>query len=116
MNAAAKKPNPDTAAAAYNNMGQALAKMGNLQEASDAYEGAAKQQPTQASMYYYNEAATLYNAGKMDEAVTAADKSIEADPKRAEAYYIKGQSADSEGIGGPEDAEDYCASGMRGCL
>jgi tetratricopeptide (TPR) repeat protein len=92
LNAASKKPNPDTAAAAYNNLGQAYAKMGDIPNASDAYEGAAKAQPTQASMYYYNEAATLYNAGKMDEAAAAADKSIAADPKRAEAYYIKGQS------------------------
>jgi tetratricopeptide (TPR) repeat protein len=92
LNAAAKKPNPDAAAAAYNNMGQAYAKMGNTADASTAYEGAAKALPAQASMYYYNEAATMYNAGKMDEANAAADKAIAADPKRAEAYYIKGQS------------------------
>jgi tetratricopeptide (TPR) repeat protein len=92
LNAAAKKPNPDAAAAAYNNMGQAYAKMGNTADASTAYEGAAKALPTQASMYYYNEAATMYNAGKTDEAAAAADKAIAADPTKAEAYYIKGQS------------------------
>jgi tetratricopeptide (TPR) repeat protein len=92
LNAASKKPNPDAAAAAYNNMGQAYAKMGNTADASTAYEGAAKALPAQASMYYYNEAATMYNAGKMEEATAAADKAIAADPKRAEAYYIKGQS------------------------
>lgn len=91
-NATSKKPSPETAAAAYNQLGQALAKSGDGKAASDAYEQAAKALPANAGMYYYNEAATLYNAGKLDEAVTAADKAIAADPKRADAYYIKGQS------------------------
>jgi tetratricopeptide (TPR) repeat protein len=91
-NAASKKPNPETAAAAYNQLGQALAKGGDGKGASDAYEQAAKALPANAGMYYYNEAATLYNAGKLDEAAVAADKAIAADPKRADAYYIKGQS------------------------
>jgi len=91
-NAASKKPNVETTAAAYNQMGQALAKSGDGKGASDAYEQAAKAKPDNAGMYYYNEAATLYNAGKLDEAATAADKAISADPKRADAYYIKGQA------------------------
>jgi tetratricopeptide (TPR) repeat protein len=92
LNAASKKPNPDTAGTAYNQMGQAFGKMGDAKASSEAYEGAAKAQPAQAGMYYFNEAATLYNAGKMDDAAAAADKAIEADPKRSEAYYIKGQA------------------------
>ncbi|MCU1222368.1 MAG: Tetratricopeptide 1 repeat-containing protein [Edaphobacter sp.] len=92
LNATSKKPNPDTAGAAYNQLGQALAKSGNLKEASDAYEQAAKAQPANAGMYYFNEAATLFNSGKTEEAAAAADKAIAADPKRADAYYIKGQS------------------------
>jgi len=92
LNAASKKPNPDTAGAAYNQLGQALAKGGSLKEASDAYEGAAKAQPANAGMYYFNEAATLFNSGKTEEAAVAADKAIAADPKRADAYYIKGQA------------------------
>ena len=91
-NAASKKPNVETAAAAYNQMGQALAKGGDGAGASTAYEEAAKAQPANAGMYFYNEAATLYNAGKLDEAAAAADKAIAADPKRADAYYIKGQA------------------------
>ncbi len=91
-NAAAKKPNAETAAAAQNQMGQALAKSGDAKGASDAYDAAAKTDPTKAGMYYFNEAATLYNAGKTDDAATAADKAIAADPKRADAYYIKGQA------------------------
>ncbi|HTD96526.1 MAG TPA: tetratricopeptide repeat protein [Edaphobacter sp.] len=92
LNAASKKPNPETTAAAYNQLGQALAKQGNTKESSDAYEMAAKATPTNAGMYYFNEAATLYNAGKLDDAAVAADKAIAADPKRPDAYYIKGQS------------------------
>lgn len=91
-NAASKKPSPETAAAAYNQLGQALAKSGDVKGASDAYEQAAKALPANAGMYYYNEAATLYNSGKLDEAAAAADKAIAADPKRADAYYIKAQS------------------------
>ncbi len=91
-NAASKKPSPETAGAAYNQLGQSLAKSGDLKGASDAYEQAAKAQPASAGMYYFNEAATLYNSGKTDEAAAAADKAIAADPKRADAYYIKGQS------------------------
>lgn len=91
-NAASKKPSPETAAAAYNQLGQAYAKLGDGKNASDAYEQAAKTLPANAGMYYFNEAATLYNAGKLDEASVAADKAIAADPKRADAYYIKAQA------------------------
>ncbi|GAC1356382.1 MAG: hypothetical protein NVSMB3_02640 [Acidobacteriaceae bacterium] len=91
-NAASKKPNPETAAAAQNQMGQALAKSGDAKGASDAYDAAAKTEPAKAGMYLFNEAATLYNAGKTDDAAVAADKAIAADPKRADAYYIKGQA------------------------
>jgi tetratricopeptide (TPR) repeat protein len=92
LNAASKKPSPETAAASYNQLGQAFGKSGHPKESADAYEMAAKAQPTQAATYYFNEAATLYNASDMDNAAAAADKAIAADPKRADAYYIKGQA------------------------
>lgn len=92
LNAASKKPSPDTAAAAENQMGTAYGKMGDAKNAADAYDTAAKALPANAGMYYFNEAATLFNAGKADDAGVAADKAIAADPKRADAYYIKGQS------------------------
>ena len=92
LNATSKKPNPETAAAAYNQLGQAYGKQGDAKNAADAYEQAAKTLPANAGMYYFNEAATLYNAGKLDEAAVAADKAIAVDPKRADAYYIKGQA------------------------
>jgi tetratricopeptide (TPR) repeat protein len=92
LNTASKKPNPQTAAAAYNQLAQALSKGGNTQDAVVAYDDAAKADPPNAGMYYFNEAATFYNTGKLDEAGAAADKAIAADPKRADAYYIKGQA------------------------
>jgi len=92
LNAASKKPSPEAAAAGYNQLGQAYAKMGNAKDSADAYEMAAKAMPANASMYYFNEAATLYNAGKLPDAQVAADKAIAADPKKAEAYYIRGQA------------------------
>jgi tetratricopeptide (TPR) repeat protein len=92
LNAASKKPSPEAAAAGYNQLGQAYAKMGNMKDSADAYEMAAKAMPANAAMYYFNEAATLYNAGKLPEAEAAADKAIAADPKKADAYYIKGQA------------------------
>jgi tetratricopeptide (TPR) repeat protein len=91
-NAASKKPNLETEAVAYNQLGQCEGKSGNAKEASDAYEKAATLMPANAGMYFFNEAATLFNADKKDEAAVAADKAIAADPKKADAYYIKGQS------------------------
>ncbi len=92
LNAAAKKPSPETAGVAYSQLGQALIKEGDVKGAADAYDAAAKALPTSAGTYYYNEAATFYNMGQMDGAAAAADKAIAADPKRADAYYIKGQA------------------------
>lgn len=92
LNAASKKPVPETAAAAYNQIGQAYGHSGNAKGASDAYDNAAKAEPAKAGTYLFNEAATLYNASKMDEAAVAADKAIAADPNKADAYYIKGQA------------------------
>ena len=92
LNTASKKPSAETAGAAYNQLGQALAKSGDPKAASAAYDNAAKAQPTQSGMYMFNEAATLLNAGQNDDAAIAADKAIAADPKRADAYYIKGQA------------------------
>ena len=92
LNAASKKPNPELAGAAYNQLGVADARTGDAKGASDAYDDAAKAMPANAGMYYYNEAVVLYNAGKLQDAGAAADKAIAADPKRADAFYIKGQA------------------------
>ncbi len=90
--AAEKAPKPDVIAAANNNLGEALAKSGNVNDAVAAYEAAAKADPTQAGMYYANEAIVLFKTGQGDAAGAAADKAIAADPNKAIAYYIKGWS------------------------
>ena len=92
LNTAAKKPNPAIPGSAFNNMGQAYAKLNKPQDALGAYDKAAQAEPAKAATYYYNEAATLYNTGAHTESATAADKAIAADPAKADAYYIKGQS------------------------
>ena len=95
LNAAAAKPSPDTAAAVNNQLGQALGRLGKTQDASDAYDAAAKADPKNAGKYYFNEAVTLYNSslttGKVDGIAEAADKAIAADPTKAENYYLKTQ-------------------------
>jgi hypothetical protein len=105
LNAASKKPNADVAGAAYNQLGQANAKMGDPKAAAAAYEMAAKAVPAQAGMYMFNEAATLLNAGDNDDAAAAADKAIAADPKRADAYYIKGQALISKATVDPKTSK-----------
>lgn len=89
--AAAKDPdNNKKLAGYYNNMGEADAKMGKLDDAMAAYNQAATLNPEGAATYYFNEGAVLTNAGKVDEAVAAFDKVIAADPNKALAYYYKG--------------------------
>ncbi len=91
-NATSKKPNPSFAGSAYNNEGQAYAKLNKPQDALVAYDKAAQAEPAKAGLYYLNEAITLYNNNAHAEAAQAADKAIAADPAKADAYYIKGQS------------------------
>jgi tetratricopeptide (TPR) repeat protein len=77
-------------AAYYNNLGQAEARSGQLDDSVKAYDQAAQLNPAGAAQYYYNQGAVLTNSGKVDEANAAFDKSIAADPNKAEAYYQKG--------------------------
>jgi tetratricopeptide (TPR) repeat protein len=86
-----KDPNATvTLAAYYNNLAEAYAKAGKIDDAVKTYQQAAQADPTHAAQYYYNEGAVLTNAGKGDEAIAAFDKCIAADPNRADAYYQKG--------------------------
>ncbi|MDE1160472.1 MAG: hypothetical protein PW792_00845 [Acidobacteriaceae bacterium] len=96
LNVASKKPSPLEQAVAFNQMGNALAKSGKVQEAQASYESAVKLQPASAGQYYGNEAAILYNASQQDAtlseaALAAAEKAIAADPKRPDPYFVKGQ-------------------------
>ncbi len=92
LSTTAKKPSVQEEAAAYNGLGNLLAKAGKVQEATDAFEGAVKVDPTKAGMYYNNAAAVLFNAGQVEAALGEADKAIAADPSRPDPYFIRGQA------------------------
>ncbi len=98
---ASAKPDLETEAATYNNLGHALANAGKISDAATAYETAAKLNPTHAARYYVNEAIIFYTASENDSvnqaadlaaAAAAADKAIAVDPNVANVYYIKGQA------------------------
>lgn len=101
MDTASTKPNLETEAATYNNLGHALANKGLIPDAATAYETAAKLNPGHAAMYFVNEAIIFYTASENDAAhqsvdlaaaAEAADKAIAMDTKVANVYYIKGQA------------------------
>jgi tetratricopeptide (TPR) repeat protein len=92
LDGAQAKPNLPAEAADYNQEGNALTALNKSEDATAAFDSAAKTDPTKAGMYYKNEAAVLYNAGQVDAASAAADKAIAVDPNAADAYFIKGQS------------------------
>jgi tetratricopeptide (TPR) repeat protein len=73
-------------AAYYNNLGQAQARTGQIDDSVKSYDQAAQLNPAGAAQYYYNQGAVLTNTGKVDEANAAFDKSIAADPTKAEPY------------------------------
>ncbi len=83
MEAGAKPEDPKVLAAYYNNLGQAEARTGQLDEAVKAYDLAAQQNPAGAAQYYYNQGAVLTNSGKVDDANAAFDKAIAANPRRS---------------------------------
>jgi tetratricopeptide (TPR) repeat protein len=86
-----KDPNASkNLAAYYNNLAEALAKAGKIDDAVKTYALSAETDPSAAAQAYFNTGAVLTNAGKADEALTAFDKCIAVDPTRAEAYYQRG--------------------------
>jgi tetratricopeptide (TPR) repeat protein len=92
LDSAGAKPNVAGLAADYNQLGNTYTQLGKADDATAAFDNAAKADPTKAGMYYKNEAAVLYNAGQMDAADAAAKKAIAADPTAADAYFIEGQA------------------------
>ena len=77
-------------AAYYNNLAEADAKSGKIDDAVTNYNKAAQLDPARAGQYSFNVGAVLTNAGKVDDAIVAFDKVIAADPTKADAYYWKG--------------------------
>ena len=89
--AAAKDPNNNaTMAAYYNNLAEADAKAGKVDDAVTNYGKASQLDSTHAAQYLFNTGAILTNAGRVDDAIVAFDKVIAADPNKADAYYYKG--------------------------
>jgi tetratricopeptide (TPR) repeat protein len=92
LSAAAKKPSPETIAAAHAGMGEAYARSNKPQDAASEYDLAAKANPPKAATYLTNEAAIFSNIGNSEAQGAAADKAIAADPNNPLPYYLKGQA------------------------
>jgi tetratricopeptide (TPR) repeat protein len=86
----AKKPNPEIQGLANSGLGEAYARASKIQQASDAYDAAAKINPTRAGFYLKNEAVIFFQTNQPDAQIAAADKAIAADPTNPIPYYLKG--------------------------
>jgi tetratricopeptide (TPR) repeat protein len=116
MAAGAKPEDPKVLGAYYNNLGQAEARSGQLDEAVKSYDLAAQQNPPGAAQYYYNQGAVLTNVGKVDEANAAFDKAIAADPTKADAYYQKGVNLINKATTDPKTGKVIPAPGTEEAL
>jgi len=116
MEGAAKPEDSKTLAAYYNNLGQAEARTGQLDESVKSYDQAAQLNPPGAAQYYYNQGAVLTNSGKVDEANAAFDKSIAADPTKADAYYQKGVNLINKATTDPKTGKVIPAPGTADAL
>lgn len=76
----------------FNNLGNALAKLGKIPEAMAAYEQAATIDPANAAGYWLNAGVVLYNSSKYKEAVEVLRKSTSLSGKNAQAWYVLGAS------------------------
>jgi tetratricopeptide (TPR) repeat protein len=74
----------------YNNLGNVLARQGNIEECKQAYQKAAELDPPGAAGYWRNMGIVLYNANKMKEAIDPLKKATEIDPKSAQTWYLLG--------------------------
>ncbi len=102
LNAALKKPKPDVAGAALNELGEAYLQANKVAEACSEFEAAAKANPEKTAFYYTNEAITLSRTGQTEATLAAADQAIAADPTQPVAYYLKGQALISKAAVDPK--------------
>lgn len=116
MEAGAKPDDPKILGAYYNNLGQAEARTGQIDDSIKSYDLAAQVNPPGAAQYYYNQGAVLTNSGKVDEANAAFDKSIAADPNKAEAYYQKGVNLINKATTDPKTGKVIPAPGTQEAL
>lgn len=76
----------------YNNLGNALAKEGKIDEAKAAYTKSAEMDPPNAATAWRNFGISLYNANRLADAIEPLQKSTELDPKNAQTWYLLGAS------------------------
>jgi tetratricopeptide (TPR) repeat protein len=76
----------------YNNLGNALAKAGKIDEAKAAYTKSAELDPPNAATAWRNFGISLYNANRLGDAVQPLQKSAELDPKNPQTWYLLGAS------------------------
>ncbi len=76
----------------YNNLGNALAKQGKIEDAKAAYTKSAELDPPNAATAWRNFGISLYNANKLGDAVEPLQKSAELDPKNPQTWYLLGAS------------------------
>lgn len=74
----------------HNNYALALARAGQMAEATAELEKAAQLNPPGAGQYFYNLGAVLVNTGKQEEAGQAFKRALEADPNYANAHFQYG--------------------------
>jgi len=67
----------------YNNLGNALAKAGKIDEAKAAYTKSAELDPPSAATAWRNFGISLYNANRLGDAVEPLQKSAELDPQES---------------------------------
>ncbi len=84
-------------AAYYNNMADASARSGKIDDAVKAYTQAAQLNPEGDAAYYFNIGAVLTNAGKVDDAIAAFDKCIAADPNKGRRVLPERREPDRQG-------------------
>jgi tetratricopeptide (TPR) repeat protein len=92
LEAASKKPRLDIQGLVNAGLGEIYARTNKPDQASAAYDAAAKADPTKAAFYYKNEAVIYSQIGNTDAQGAAAEKAIAANPNDPIPYYLKGQS------------------------
>ena len=76
---ASKKPQPEVQGLAQSGLGEALAREGKTDDATAAFDAAAKINPPQAEFYLKNETVIFFQQGNAAAQAAAADKAIAAD-------------------------------------
>lgn len=74
----------------YNNLGNAQARGGKIDDARASYTKSAELDPPNAAGAWRNFGISLYNVGRLKEAVEPLKKASELDPKSAQTWYLLG--------------------------